>query len=259
MTKVPVKSAGQVAAMREGGAKLVAVLKQVVNSAKPGTTLTELDRIAHDLIRAEGGEPSFLGHQGYPAVLCTSVNNGIVHCIPNDYSLQEGDLLSIDCGLKWQGLHTDVAVSVIVGRDIHNYMPLLKSVYRALLAGTGRVRAGAVVGEISAAIEQSLKNSKLTIMRQFVGHGVGIKLHEPPIIPNVVGHDQNVALPTGSVIAIEPIAGVGGEAHGTDADGWCAKTLDGGPVAHFEHTVLVTPEGSEVLTPLDGIIGFGLD
>lgn len=257
MTKVAAKSAEEIAAMREGGAKLVLVLKRVVDSARPGVTLLELDRIARDFIQEQGGEPSFLGHEGYPAVLCTSVNDGIVHCIPNDYALQEGDLLSIDCGIKWQGFHTDSAVSVVVGKDIHNYTPLLRSVYQALLAGTREAHAGATVGDISAAIERSLKASKLTIMRQFVGHGVGAKLHEPPVIPNVVGHDQNAVLPAGSTIAIEPIAGTGREAHGTDADGWCARTLDGSPVAHFEHTVLVTPEGGEVLTPLDEIIEFG--
>ncbi|OGB75189.1 type I methionyl aminopeptidase [candidate division Kazan bacterium RIFCSPHIGHO2_01_FULL_49_10] len=256
MTKVPTKSAAQITAMREGGAKLVEVLKSVVELVRVGVSLTELDQLAFSRIKELGAQPSFLGYQDYPATLCTSVNNGIVHCIPNSYQLQEGDLLSIDCGLIWKGMHTDSAVSVIVGRDIHGYQPLLTAVYRALLAGTAEVAAGVTVGRISRAIEESLSLGNLTIMRQFVGHGVGEKLHEAPIIPNVVGHDKDVWLPSGSVVAIEPIAGTGGEAHGTDPDGWCARTLDGAPVAHFEHTVLVTEVGGEVLTPLDSIIQF---
>jgi methionyl aminopeptidase len=256
MTKVQIKSAGQIVAMREGGDKLVAVLKQVVAHSLPGATLKQLDKLAEQVIKELGAKPSFLGYQDYPSTLCTSVNDGIVHCIPSNYQLQEGDLLSIDCGLIWKGLHTDAAVSVIVGRDIYQRQPILISVYRALLAGTNEIKAGVTVGRISKAIQGALTKGKLTIMRQFVGHGVGVKLHEAPIVPNVVGHDKDVVLPEGSVIAIEPIAGVGGEAHQTDPDGWCARTLDGAPVAHFEHTVLVTREGSEVLTPLESIIQF---
>lgn len=256
MTKVLIKSPEQIAAMRVGGAKLVEVLKAVVAKVQVGVSLTELDQIALQKIKALGAQPSFLGYQDYPATLCTSVNNGIVHCIPNNYRLQEGDLISIDCGLIWEGMHTDSAISVVVGKDLHGYLPLLASVYRSLLAGTNEVRGGVKVGRISKAIEDSLSRDKLTIMRQFVGHGVGTSLHEAPIVPNVVGHDKDVVLPIGSVIAIEPIAGTGREAFGTDPDGWCARTLDGAPVAHFEHTVLVTSGGSEVLTPLQQIIQF---
>lgn len=256
MTKIQIKSAEQIDAMRVGGQKLVSVLAQVVSAARSGVTLTELDRIAYDQIIALGAQPSFLGYQDYPKTLCTSVNNGIVHCIPSDYALQIGDLLSIDCGLIWQGMHTDSAVSIIVGEDIHGVTPILRAVYRALQAGTAAVQAGVTVGDVSRAIETSLGRDRMTIMRQFVGHGVGAKLHEAPIVPNVVGHDKNVVLPAGSVIAIEPIAGIGQEAFSTDPDGWCARTLDGSPVAHFEQTVLVTPEGSEVLTPLESIIRF---
>jgi len=256
MTKVPIKSPEQIASMRAGGAKLVEVLTTVVKAAQVGVSLTELDQLALAKIKELGAKPSFLGYQGYPATLCTSVNNGIVHCIPNSYQLQEGDLLSIDCGLIYQGMHSDSAVSIVVGQDIHGHGPLLASVYRALLAGTNEVMAGVKVGQISEAIENSLYGDKLTIMRQFVGHGVGETLHEPPIVPNVVGHDKNVVLPEGSVIAIEPIAGTGREAHSIDPDEWGARTMDGAPVAHFEHTVLVTEGGNEVLTPIDGIIQF---
>jgi len=256
MTKVAIKSGEQITAQRIGGAKLIEVLKVVVESAKVGVSLLELDKIAYQKIQELGAEPSFLGYQDYLATLCTSVNNGIVHCIPNGYQLQEGDLLSIDCGLIYDEMHTDSAISVVIGSDIHGYGPLLSSTYRSLLSGTNQVKAGVTVGQISQAIQDSLTKDKLTIMRQFVGHGVGVKLHESPIIPNVVGHDKGVVLPAGSVIAIEPIAGTGREAYSTDADGWSTYTLDGRPVAHFEHTVLITDGGSEVLTPLDDIIQF---
>ncbi|MFA5270211.1 MAG: type I methionyl aminopeptidase [Patescibacteria group bacterium] len=256
MTKVLVKTSEQIAAMREGGAKLIDVLGTVVKAARVGVSLTELDQIALNRIKELGAQPSFLGYMDYPATLCTSVNNGIVHCIPNSYRLSEGDLLSIDCGVIWKGLHTDSAISIVVGKDIHNHRPLLVSVYRSLLAGTNEAVAGVTVGKISQAIQDSLSRDKMTIMRQFVGHGVGATLHEAPIVPNVVGHDKGVVLPEGSVIAIEPIAGVGREAHSIDPDGWGARTMDGAPVAHFEQTVLVTQRGPEVLTPLGGIIQF---
>ncbi|MBU1083161.1 type I methionyl aminopeptidase, partial [Patescibacteria group bacterium] len=194
------------------------------------------------------------GYEGYPAAVCVSVNSGIVHCIPTDYQLQEGDLISVDCGLLFEDMYTDAAVTWIVGKDINGYSKLLRATHAALLAGTNQARAGITIGEISSAIEKSLKKSQLTIMRQFVGHGIGKKLHEPPIVPNFMGHDKDVVLPTGSTIAIEPIAGLGSEDYKTEEDRWSTRTLDNSVVAHFEHTIAITDDGYEVLTPLDEII-----
>ncbi len=251
---VKIKTSQDISAMREGGHKLIEILKIVKTAVKPGTTLKELDDIAYREAVKQHAQPSFLNYKGYPASICTSVNEGVVHCIPNDYELKEGDLVSIDFGLKFNNFHTDATISLIVGKDINNLRPLLKSVYSALMAGTEKIKAGVKVGDISLAIETSLTNDNLTIMRQFVGHGIGSELHEDPIVPNAVGHDKDTILPAGSVIAIEPIAGKGREAHLTTKNNWSVKTMDNHPVAHFEHTVVVKDDGYEIVTPIKEII-----
>lgn len=251
---IKTKTPQDILVMREGGYKLIEVLKIIKKAVKPGATLKELDNIAREETKKLGGYPSFLNYKSYPAAICTSVNEGIVHCIPNEYQLKEGDLISIDFGFKFNNFHTDTTISLIVGEDINNLRPLLKAVYSALMAGTKQVKAGVRVGDISQAIETSLKNDNLTIMRQFVGHGIGRDLHEDPIVPNVVGHDKDVVLPAGSVIAIEPIAGKGREAHITAKDDWSIHTMDNQPVAHFEHTVVVKNDGYEIITPINEII-----
>lgn len=253
---VQIKNAAELAVMAAGGSKLVQVLKRLKTQIVPGVSLKSLDQLARATAIELGGRPSFLGYRGYPAAICTSVNQGIVHCIPNDYQLQEGDLLSVDFGFFYQGWHTDAAITWIVGSDTHHYLPLLQGVYRALLAGTNAVRAGVKVGEISRAIEQSLTTDKLTIMRQFVGHGVGRELHEEPVIPNFFGHDKAVVLPAGATLALEPIAGLGQEEYTTLPDRWSVETTDRQPVAHFEQTVAVTPKGVQILTPIQDILDF---
>lgn len=252
--KVAVKTPAQLSAMRRGGDKLIQIFKVLKSQINPGTTLKALDELARITAQELGGQPAFLGYGGYPAAICTSVNSGIVHCIPDDYALKAGDLISIDCGLLFDGMYTDAAATFIVGQDLHHYQGLLNLTYEALMAGTLVAKAGTTVGKISSAIEKSLRSGKLTIMRQFVGHGIGKKLHEAPVVPNFVGHDKDVVLPTGSTIAIEPIAGMGGEAHKTSADQWSTHTQDSSVVAHFEHTIAITEAGCEILTPLDEII-----
>jgi len=254
MNSIKIKTSQDILVMREGGRKLIEVLKIIKKAVKPGVTLKELDIIAREETKRLGGYPSFLNYKSYPAAICTSVNEGVVHCIPNEYKLIEGDIISIDFGFKFNNFHTDATISLIVGEDINNLRPLLKSVYSSLLAGTDQLKAGVKVGDVSKAIETSLTNDNLTIMRQFVGHGVGRDLHEDPIVPNVVGHDKDTVLPAGSVIAIEPVAGKGKEAYVTAEDGWSVRTIDNQPVAHFEHTVLVKEGGYEIITPINEII-----
>ncbi|KKT87123.1 MAG: Methionine aminopeptidase [candidate division Kazan bacterium GW2011_GWB1_45_10] len=251
---INIKTSAELGIMADGGARLIEIFRAIKQQLVPGTTLKTLDNIARQAAEQQGGQPSFLGYRDYPAAICASVNHGIVHCIPNDYQLQAGDLVSIDCGLFYQGFHTDAAVTWIVGEDIHHYQPLLDQTYRSLLAGVNAVQAGVKVGEISSAIAETLKATQLTIMKQFVGHGVGRNLHEDPIVPNFVGHDKNVVLPAGSVIAIEPIAGRGTEDYGVTGDRWSTFTTDREPVAHFEMTVAVTEAGARILTPIDQVI-----
>ena len=242
--------------MAEGGRRLVKILSVIKEQVVPGVSLKTLDMLARTHSEKLGGRPSFLGYRGYPAAICASLNHGIVHCIPTDHKLQEGDLVSIDFGFYYQGFHTDSAITWIVGQDINNYLPLLQGVYRALQAGINTAKAGVKVGAISQAIATSLKKDHLTVMRQFMGHGVGRDLHEEPGVPNFVGPDKDVILPEGCTIAIEPIAGTGGEASTTLADRWSVQTTDRQPVAHFEATVALTPLGAEILTPIQDILGF---
>ena len=252
--KIAIKTPAELSVMRTGGEKLIQIFKVLKSQINPGTTLKALDELVRVTAKKLGGQPAFLGYEGYPAAICTSVNSGIVHCIPTDYQLQEGDLISIDCGLLFGGMYTDAAATFIVGKDRHGHRRLLNLTYEALMAGTLVAKAGITVGQISSAIEKSLCSSQLTIMRQFVGHGIGRKLHEAPVVPNFVGHDKDVILPAGSTIALEPIAGLGGEAHRTSEDQWSTHTLDNSVVAHFEHTIAIIEGGCEVLTPLNEII-----
>ena len=253
---IAVKTPAELAIMAEGGQRLVQILKRLKEQVVVGVSLKTLDKVAREASKELDGRPSFLGYHGYPAAICTSVNQGIVHCIPDDYQLQRGDLISVDFGFYYQGWHTDAAMTWLVSEDIHDHLPLMRGVYRALLAGTAAVKAGVKVGEISRAIENSLKGDHLTIMRQFVGHGVGKELHEEPTIPNFFGPDKNVVLPAGATIAIEPIAGVGKESFITLPDEWSVVASDKQPVAHFEQTLAVTPEGSQILTPIQDILDF---
>ena len=254
--KIKIKTSQEIDIMREGGIKLIQVFKTLISHVQPGTTLIELDKIARAESEKLGAKPSFLGYQGYPAAICASVNEGIVHCIPDSYALKEGDLLSIDFGLLYKGMHTDSTISIIIGEDIHGYIPFLKKVYQALSAGVQAAKAGNKVGDVSQAIEESLNKSGLTIMRQFVGHGIGRQLHEAPTVPNFVGHDKNVILPANSTIAIEPIASLGKEAYFTKNNGWSTETVDKSVAAHFEETVVVTEHGPEILTPIEEILDF---
>lgn len=251
---INIKTSAEIAVMAEGGKRLIEVFKAIKSRIIPGTVLKELDEIARKVAEEQDGSPSFLGYRGYPAAICTSVNHGIVHCIPDNYQLQEGDVISVDCGLLYKGFHTDAAVTWIVGNDIHRRKNLLDNTYKALLAGIDSVKAGVKVGEISSAIATTLQSANLTIMKQFVGHGVGRELHEDPVVPNFVGHDRNTALPAGSVIALEPIASLGQEEYETGKDKWSTFTSDKRPVAHFEMTVAVTERGPQILTPIDQVI-----
>ncbi|AKM84762.1 TPA: type I methionyl aminopeptidase [Patescibacteria group bacterium] len=241
--------------LREGGRRLVLVLERLRQEIKPGTNLRLLAKLAETEAKRQGGLPSFQGFEGYPAPVCLCVNDQVVHCLPRDIQLKDGDIITVDMGLYYQGLHTDAAVTWTVGRVSPSVTRLLDGAYAALLAGTNEVRAGAKVSSISRAIEKTLTARGLTIFRQFVGHGVGRKLHESPMIPNFVDRGQDPTLTSAMAIAIEPITGLGTDEVITEADGWSTRTADGRPAAEFEHTVLVTPTGYEVITPLETLIG----
>lgn len=245
----------EIADLREGGRRLVLILERLRREIKPGTNLQTLSRLAETEAKRQGGLPSFQGFEGYPAPVCLCVNDQVVHCIPSDTVLQAGDIITVDMGLYYRGLHTDAAVTWAVGQVSPIVKRLMDGAYAALLAGTSEVRSGAKVSAVSGAIEKTLTGKGLTIFRQFVGHGVGHRLHENPMIPNFTTPGSSPTLIAGTALAIEPIVGLGDEETITEADDWSVRTADGKPVAEFEHTVLVTDQGYEVITPLETLIG----
>lgn len=244
-----IKSEKEIKAMRASGAMLAQVLASVCGQAVAGATTRDLDRLAITELKRLGGKPAFLGYQGFPAGLCASVNDEVVHGIPSDRELAQGDIVGLDFGVRYRGMITDAARSVIVGKaDRSAVTNLLKATEESLSAGIEAVRAGAHVGDIGAAVSARLARDNLGIVTDLVGHGVGHTVHEPPEIPNVSPPGQGPVLKAGMTIAIEPMATLGGPAVTLAADGWTIKTADGSASAHFEHTVLVTEDGYEILT-----------
>lgn len=242
--------------LKAGGRHLVKILAALAAIVKPGVNLLKLEELASQLAAKTGGTPSFKGYHGYPATLCLSVNQTVVHGIPVDRVLQEGDIVAIDMGLKFKGWHTDAAISLPVGEVAPETKRLLAGTYAALLAGTDAMRVGNRIGDISSAIERVLRERNLTIFRSLVGHGVGRELHEEPMVPNFDSGDPGPVIQAGKTLALEPIAGLGEEAIRELPDGWTIEAADGKPAAHFEHTILATPDGPEVITPLDELVGF---
>jgi methionyl aminopeptidase len=247
------KTPEQIDRMRRAGRLVGHTLSRVVEAVRPGITLLELDAQAERVIRDGGGIPSFLGYHGFPATLCLSPNDWIVHGIPNGYVLQEGDILSIDCGAIVEGWHGDAAVTVPVGQVDDAARRLVETTERAMWAGIAQVRAGNRLSDIGHAVEKVAAAPGYGVVREYVGHGIGTRMHEEPQVPNYGRPGRGLRLETGLVLAIEPMVNEGGPSSRVLDDGWTVVTLDGSRSAHFEHTVALTPEGPEVLTLLDGI------
>jgi len=218
---------------------------------RAGITTKELDLYAEEFIRSKGGIPVFKGYRGYPASICTSVNSQVVHGIPSaSVHLKEGDIVSIDLGVSYKGLIGDAAVTYPVGSISEEAERLLAVTAEALERGIGQARAGKKVSDISAAIQRHVESNGFSVVRAFVGHGLGRELHEEPQIPNYVIRKPDFLLKKGLAIAIEPMVNAGGQAVNILQDGWTAVTRDGSLSAHFEHTVIVGENGAEVLTKL---------
>lgn len=247
MTKV--KTAIEIDNMRESGRMLATVLNQLKFQIKDGMTTKDLAQFAAVELRKLGGKPAFLGYHGFPDVLCVSINDEVVHGIPGNRTLKNGDIVGLDFGVDYNGMITDSAVSVIVGNTGDQKLKtLLTTTESALHSGIGAVHNGATTGDIGAAVEAVLSKEKLGIVRDLVGHGVGHQLHEEPNIPNYGRPGTGIKLVAGMTIAIEPMATLGSDDVLVSQDGWTIKTRDGSMAAHFEHTVLITGEGAEVLT-----------
>ena len=242
------KSPGEIERMRAANALVAEVLAELAAMVKPGVTTQDLDTVAERLVREGGAEPAFKGYRGYPATLCASVNEQVVHGIPSTRQLVEGDILSLDMGVKLNGFFGDSAVTVPVGRIGDDAQRLLQVTQEALQRGIAQVRVGNRVSDIGHAIQQHVESHGFSVVREFVGHGIGAALHEEPQIANYGEPGRGPRLAEGMVLAIEPMVNIGRPAVKVLADGWTAVTRDGSLSAHFEHTVAVTGQGPLILT-----------
>ncbi len=240
--------------MRANGRQLALIIARLVPAVRSGITTVELDKLAREEIKQAAGRPAFLGYQPvgarrqFPAALCVSVNDEVVHGIPSERALAGGDIVSLDLGLEYQGMFTDMAVTVPVGEVSATAAQLIRVTARALELGIAAARPGARLGDIGAAIERFVSASGFWLVREFGGHGVGFRVHEEPEVPNYGRAGQGPELRPGLVIAIEPMVTVGDGAVRVAPDGFTVRTRDGSLAAHFEHTIAVTNQGPEILT-----------
>lgn len=248
---ITIKNEREFRKMAVAGACVAAVHEAVVEAADVGVTLRRLDRIAADIIRSRGCTPSFLNYQGFPAHICTSPNEVIVHGIPGDYRLAPGDILSIDAGAVYEGYHGDAALTIGIGDLDEEARRLLEVTRRALWEGIDQARAGGRVGDIGHAVEQAAAPYGYGVVRDYVGHGIGRAMHESPQIPNYGVPGKGTRLKRGMAVCIEPMFNLGTHETLTKADGWTVVTADGQRSAHFEHTVALTADGPVVTTVSD--------
>ena len=242
------KSPGEIERMRVATALVARVLAELAETVAPGVTTQDLDALAEKLVRAGGAEPAFKGYRGYPATLCASVNEQVVHGIPSARPLNEGDIVSLDMGVKLNGFYGDSAITVPVGEVGPDVRRLLQATLAALQQGISQVRVGGRISDIGHAIQQHVESEGFSVVREFVGHGIGAALHEEPQIANYGEPGRGPRMAEGMVLAIEPMVNMGRPAVKVLSDGWTAVTRDGSLSAHFEHTVAVTKEGPLVLT-----------
>ncbi len=243
-----IKTSAEVAGMRRAGLIVAGVFQVVRRYIVPGISLKEIEGICVDFIRKQGGVPTFLGYRGFPAGVCISVNDEVVHGIPDERVLMEGDIVKIDVGVTKDGFIADAARTFAVGRVDPAVAQLIRDTEQAFYEGLKFVRAGNRVGDISAAIQHYVESRGYSVVRELQGHGVGIELHEEPSVPNFGSPGKGRVLMEGMTLAIEPMVNMGGFEVRTRANGWTVVTADGKPSAHYENTVLVTRGEPEILT-----------
>lgn len=245
-----IKSAQEIELMRVAGRVVAETLQLLREKAVEGITTRELDRIAEEYILKAGCTPAFKGYEGFPATLCTSVNEEIVHGIPSDYVLKSGDLLSVDMGAIYKGYYGDAAVTLAIGEVKEKHLALMQVTEESLYQGIAEAKPGNRLGAVSQAIQRHVESRGFAIVRDFVGHGIGSRLHEEPHVPNYGNQKHGPILKEGLVLAIEPMVNEFTYHVRTLRDRWTATTVDGGYSAHFEHTVAITAGGPEILTTL---------
>jgi methionyl aminopeptidase len=242
------KSAREIEIMRRSGKITSAVLANLLRSVKAGMTLREVDRLAERGIRERGGVPTFKGYHGFPASICASVNEVVVHGIPGDRVLREGDILSIDIGTTFEGYVSDSAATVAIGEASPAAERLMRVTQEALMLGISQMQEGHRLSDIGHAVQQHAEKHGYGVVRALVGHGVGKQMHEEPQVPNWGDAGKGIVMRPGLVIAIEPMVTEGGYDVETLKDGWTVVTADGKLAAHFEHTVALTDDGPRILT-----------
>ena len=245
------KTKAEVAKMRRAGRVVAEMLDECEKAARPGITTADLDQVARGVLARRNAKSNFLNYHGFPAVICTSPNNVIVHGIPGAYVLQDGDILSIDCGAIIDGYHGDAARTIPIGSVTGEAERLIKTTRESLLAGIEFVRKGARISDIGHAVQTVAEGEGFAVVREYVGHGIGTAMHEEPQVPNYGPPGKGIKLKVGHVLAVEPMVNLGGPETELDADGWTVRTADGRLSAHFEHSIAVTGDGPEVLTVLD--------
>jgi methionyl aminopeptidase len=242
------KTPQQIAHMRTAGSVVAEMHEACTRAAKPGATTADLDAAARDVLDRRGARSNFLGYHGFPAVACISPNEVIVHGIPGDRLLDDGDIVSIDCGAIVAGWHADAAITVSVGEIDDTSKRLISATRASLDAAIAEMVDGTRLGDVGAAAEGVVTAAGFSVVREYVGHGIGTAMHEPPDVPNYGPAGRGIRLRTGTVLAIEPMVTVGRATTRLLDDGWTVVTADGSRAAHFEHTVAVTDGGPEILT-----------
>lgn len=246
--KIPLKNADELDAMRTSCRMTAAVLAEVATAVQPGVTTGELDALTRRLIGGMGAKPSFLGYRGYPGAICISINDEVIHGIPGRRVVLPGDVVSLDVGVYYKGFHGDSATTVMVGVTDPDVIRMVETTKRALAAALAAAAPGCHLSDVSHAVESVVVAGGCSVVRDFVGHGVGRHLHEDPQIPNYGLPGRGPVLKPGMTLAIEPMVNLGRPEVAVLEDKWTVVTRDGKPSAHFEHTVAVLEEGVEILT-----------
>ncbi len=245
---IPIKTPEQIAVMAQGGKLLAEIIRELKARVEPGLTTQELDKLAQELIFNHGAQPAFKDYQGFPASLCTSINEQIVHGLPSTRQLKEGDILSLDLGLIYKGFYADMAVTVPIGSTSPEIGRLLRVTKKALRRAIARAKPNKTIGDMAFAIQKHVEAQDFQVIRDLCGHGIGQHLHEEPEIPNFGHRHKGPKLEVGMVLAIEPMVCLGQPGIKKAPDGFGYQTADNGLSAHFEHTVAVTEKGPQVLT-----------
>lgn len=247
------KSEEEIEIVRRNNLLVSKTLAEVAKLIKPGVTTLELDKRAEEFIRDHGAIPGFLGYAGYPNSLCTSVNDQVVHGIPSDYVLKEGDIVSVDCGTYMEGYYGDTAYTFPVGEVKPEVMNLLRVTKESLFKGIANAIEGNRVGDIGNAVQEHAENAGYSVVREMVGHGLGKDMHEAPEVPNYGKRGKGILLKKGLVLCVEPMINMGSKHIKQDRDGWTIRTVDGKPSAHYELAIVVEKGRAEILSTFDYI------